>query len=80
MSKRQLQKIMKSYGCQLGVFDYLTNLEVLQLQLIDRDSYERTIARCLYTFPMPKLLAFTFPHGKALTKCIILLNGVTGEV
>ena len=79
MIRRSLPKIMRSYGCQLGVFDYLSELEVLQLQLIDRDTYGRTIARCQYTFHLPEIIAFTFPTGFKLTKCIMLLNGVGGE-
>ena len=81
MMRRPLPKIMRSYGCQLGVFEYLSELEVLQLQLIDRDSYERTIARCLYTFHIRnKMLAFTYHSGNRLSKSIILLNDVTGAV
>ena len=52
---------------------------MLQLQRIDRDSYGRTIARCQYTFHLPKMIAFTFPRGK-FANSIILLDGVTGEV
>ena len=70
---------MRSYGCQLGVVTYLSEKQVLQLQLIDRDSYCRTIARCQYTFRLPKKIAFTFPYGK-VANCIILVDGVTGEV
>ena len=76
MIRRPLRKIMRSYGCQLGVVTYLTELEVLQLQRIDRDSYGRTIARCQYTFPIPKkMTVFTYPYDSIYSKCIILLDG-----
>ena len=60
--RRPLPKIMRSYGCQDNILDFLSELQVLQLQLIDTDSYGRTIARCQFTFPIRnEMFAFTFP-------------------
>ena len=80
MIRKTLPKIMRSYGCQLGVFEYLSDLEVLQLQLIERDTYGRTIARYQETFPIRnEMIALTYPNGK-IKKNIMLLDGVNGEV
>ena len=46
---------------------------MLQLQLIDRDSYGRTIARCQFAFHLPEMIAFTYPNGK-LANCILLVG------
>ena len=83
MSRRPLTNIWVSYGCQLAIINFLSDLEVVPLQLINRESYERTIGRCQYSFHLPKkMIAFTFPiyMSKELDKCIILLDGMTGEV
>ena len=81
MSRRPLPNIWRSYGAQLCIIDYYSHskVKVLQLQLINRESYNRTIARCQYTLYLPEMIAFTFPLGK-LVKSIMLLDGVTGEV
>ena len=70
---------MRSFGCQLFVFYYLSELEVLRLQCIDRDTYGRTIARCQETFRIRnEMIAFTFQERR-FKKSIFLLNSVTGE-
>ena len=62
MIGRPLRKVWLSYGAQLAILGYFTSLEVLKLQLIDRDTYNRTIARCQFSFIL-KVFAFTFPYG-----------------
>ena len=48
MVMRPLPKILVSYGCQVCILQYYSDsrLEVLKLQLINRNSYGRLIARC----------------------------------
>ena len=78
MIMRPLPKIWLSYGCQLEILHFLPDLEVLQLQLIDQDTYGRTIVRCQYTFRLPKMIAFTCREGNKFTKCIMLLSDRVG--
>ena len=83
MSRRPLPNIWRSYGAQLCIIDYYSHskIKVLQLQLINRESYNRTIGRCQSTFPIRnEMFVFTFPLVGKLQKCIMILNGVTGEV
>ena len=83
MIRRPLPKIWLSYGCQNNILDFLSKLEVLQLQVLGRDTYNRTIARCQYTYPISKMFAFTWRFGTHHNDCIMLwktlLNGLTGE-
>ena len=81
MIRKSLPNIWRSYVAQLCIIDYYSHskVKVLKLQLINKESYKRTIARCQYIFHLSEMIAFTFPMGKLL-KCIMLLNGWTGEV
>ena len=79
MITRQLLKIWRSYGCQLGILYYFSDLTVLQLQLINRDSYDRTIARCQYTFRIPKMMIFTITNYTKFANCIIIMSEMSGE-
>ena len=80
MNTKSQAKVWRSYGGQITILTYLADLEVLQLQSLDQDSYNRTIARCEYTFRIQiKMIAFTFPSSRNLSNCIMLLENIAGE-
>ena len=81
MNTKSQAKVWRSYGGQITILTYLADLEVLQLQSLDQDSYNRTIARCEYTFRIQiKMIAFTFPSSRNLSNCIMLLENIAGEI
>ena len=79
MMRRPLPKIWLSYGCMICVFAYFSDMEVLQLQLINRDSYARIVVRCQYVWRIPKMSAFTIADSDYFSKCILLVNDIGGE-